>query len=250
MADNYTVLDSAAATLTKASKDIGGTVHADKVHSVDASGTSAVVPGTAATHLGKAEDAAHTTGDTGVAMLAVRRDAAASGAGSDGDYATVNVDSTGRVYVVLSGTAANDILKAEDAAHSTADAGVMMLAVRRDTAAVGSGTDGDYSTLNVDSAGWLRVRAATDAPAAAAHTSVASSASSVQLLAATARKGFTIFNDSTQVLYIKYGATASATSYLAQIAASGFYEDPWGWNGVVDGIWASANGNARIVELT
>jgi archaellum component FlaG (FlaF/FlaG flagellin family) len=85
----------------------------------------------------------------------------------------------------------------------------------------------------------------------AAHTNVASSASSTQLLAAnTARKGFSIFNDSTQILYVKYGATASATSYVVQIAASGYYEDPWGWQGAVHGIWASANGNARILELT
>ncbi len=170
MADNITVLDSSATPITKATKDIGGTVHADKVHSVDGSGTSAVVPGTAATHLGKAEDAAHASGDTGVAILAVRRDAAASGAGADGDYATINVDSTGRMYVVLSGTAANDTLKAEDASHTSGDAGVAMLAVRRDTAAVGSGTDGDYSTVNVDANGRVHTRVGyVDPPATVFH---------------------------------------------------------------------------------
>jgi hypothetical protein len=59
---------------------------------------ASVVPGTAATSLGKAEDAAHTTGDTGVAILGVRRDTAASGADTDGDYATLNLDSTGRLW--------------------------------------------------------------------------------------------------------------------------------------------------------
>ena len=47
--------------------------------------------------------------------------------------------------------------KAEDAAHSSGDVGVLLLAVRRDTAAVGSDTDGDYSTLNVDASGRLQV---------------------------------------------------------------------------------------------
>ena len=59
---------------------------------------TSVVPGTGATNLGKAEDAAHTTGDTGVAILAKRTDTAASSAGTDGDYATVNQDSLGHVW--------------------------------------------------------------------------------------------------------------------------------------------------------
>jgi hypothetical protein len=70
------------------------------VTSVTAIGTS-VTPGTSAAHLGKAEDAAHTSGDTGVAILGVRRDTAASGAGTDGDYATLNLDATGHLYVAI-----------------------------------------------------------------------------------------------------------------------------------------------------
>jgi hypothetical protein len=59
---------------------------------------TAIVPGTGATNLGKAEDAAHTSGDVGVEVLTVRRDAAASGAGADGDYATLNTDANGRLW--------------------------------------------------------------------------------------------------------------------------------------------------------
>ena len=47
--------------------------------------------------------------------------------------------------------------KAEDAAHSSGHTGIVPLAVRRDAKAVGSGTDGDYSTLNVSADGDLRV---------------------------------------------------------------------------------------------
>ena len=61
--------------------------------------SSSVNPGTAATSLGKAEDAAHTTGDTGVAILSKRTDTAASSAGTDGDYATINTDAAGRLWV-------------------------------------------------------------------------------------------------------------------------------------------------------
>ena len=84
-------------------------------------------------------------------------------------------------------------------------------------------------------------------------SNVSSSATSVSLLASTAgRKGAYIFNDSTQVLYIKFGTTASTTSYTVQVQPAGFYEMPTRpvYTGAIDGIWASANGSARITELT
>jgi hypothetical protein len=80
---------------------------------------------------------------------------------------------------------------------------------------------------------------------------VASSASSVTLMASNAsRLGATIHNDSTQVLYVKFGTTASATSYTVKMVADAYYEVPFGYTGRIDGIWASANGNARITEMT
>ena len=81
---------------------------------------------------------------------------------------------------------------------------------------------------------------------------VASSATNVTLMAANAdRLGLTIHNSSTQILYVKFGATASATSYSVKIAADGFYElkHPV-YTGIVDGIWVSADGNAYVTELT
>jgi hypothetical protein len=53
-----------------------------------------VIPGTTATALGKAEDAAHTDGDTGVLLLGVR---GYTGAGTDGDYSAVAVASDGHL---------------------------------------------------------------------------------------------------------------------------------------------------------
>ena len=58
-----------------------------------------VVPGTAATNLGKAEDAAHTTADTGVYVLAVRDDALAAHSGADGDYESLHTNALGALYV-------------------------------------------------------------------------------------------------------------------------------------------------------
>lgn len=58
---------------------------------------------------------------------------------------------------IVSGTGATNLGKAEDAAHTSTDVGVAVLAVRRDTQAVGSDAAGDYSTFNVDEFGRLRV---------------------------------------------------------------------------------------------
>jgi hypothetical protein len=61
----------------------------------------------------------------------------------------------------------------------------------------------------------------------------------------------TIFNDSTQHLYVKYGATASTSSFTIKIAPGDGYEFPYPiYPGQVDGIWSTANGNARITEIT
>lgn len=89
--------------------------------------------------------------------------------------------------------------------------------------------------------------------ATSAVTSVASSATNVTILASNAtRKQAAVYNESTQILYLKLGTTASVTSYTVQIPASGYYELPGitVYTGQIDGIWASANGNARVTELS
>jgi len=53
-----------------------------------------IVPGVTASSLGKAEDAAHSSGDTGVMMLAVRQDTQ-SDFGADGDYVPLSIDGAG-----------------------------------------------------------------------------------------------------------------------------------------------------------
>jgi hypothetical protein len=76
----------------------------DRQANVNASGqlsisADAVVPGTAATNLGKAEDAGHTSGDTGVMALAVRNDTATALAGTTLDYIPLTTDANGALWV-------------------------------------------------------------------------------------------------------------------------------------------------------
>lgn len=81
---------------------------------------------------------------------------------------------------------------------------------------------------------------------------VSGSASSVTLrAAATTRLGLLVYNDSTASLYLKYGATASATSFTVFLGPTAYWEMPAPiYNGTVDGIWTAAAGNARVTELT
>ena len=84
-------------------------------------------------------------------------------------------------------------------------------------------------------------------PQAATLANVAGSATSVPLFAeAGSANGRTVFNDSSAILYLKFGTTASVTSYTVQIPAGGYFEFPVPvYAGEADGIWASATGNAR-----
>lgn len=61
---------------------------------------TSIVPGTAATNLGKAEDAGHTSGDVGVMALTVRQDTATALGGADADYQPLITDATGRLHVI------------------------------------------------------------------------------------------------------------------------------------------------------
>jgi hypothetical protein len=66
----------------------------------------------------------------------------------------------------------------------------------------------------------------------------------------TSRKGATIYNDSNKTLYIKFGTTASTSDFTTQLKSGDYYEVPFNYVGRIDGIWASANGAARVTELT
>lgn len=80
--------------VTQPVSDGGGSLTVDGSVSV-----SGLVPGTSATSLAKAEDAAAADGDTGVAVWAVRKDTAATTVGADGDYHPFEVDANGRLWV-------------------------------------------------------------------------------------------------------------------------------------------------------
>lgn len=86
-----------------------------------------------------------------------------------------------------------------------------------------------------------------------AQTSVAATVTTnTTLIAADAtRKGLTIYNESTSVLFVLLGAgTESSSVYTVQIPANGYYEVPQGFAALrASGHWVTANGNARITAV-
>lgn len=91
---------------------------------------SSVTPGVAATDLGKADSAPHTTADVGVMALGVRNDDLADLAGADGDYVPLQVTQNGALLMC---PAANDDYKYAiiDAASSGDNTIVSLVASRK-----------------------------------------------------------------------------------------------------------------------
>lgn len=168
---------------------------------------SGITPGTAATDLGKAEDAAHTSGDTGVMALAVRKNTAA-GLGADGDYVPLIVDENGKLWIH------SDVAGyAEDAAHVSGDLGTMALAVRADTAAA-TAANGDYVPLLVDASGrlWASVNVISGGIASGA---IASGAVASGAIASGAVASGAVVDGAVVTLGAKADAKSTATDTTA-----------------------------------
>ena len=80
---------------------------------------------------------------------------------------------------------------------------------------------------------------------------VTASATSVTALASSAsRKAAYFFNDSSSFGYLKFGATASVTSFTVKIDPFGYYEIPQPvYTGIIDMIHDSATGTMRVTSL-
>ena len=99
-----------------------------------------VIPGVGATNLGKAEDAAHTSGDTGVAMLVLRQDSQ-SNLVADGDYTLPTVNSTGELRVTGGGSNASVVV--DDTAFTPATSSITTVGYFADETTPDSVDEGD-----------------------------------------------------------------------------------------------------------
>lgn len=93
----------------------------------------------------------------------------------------------------------------------------------------------------------------TTGPSTSTATSVDSSTVSGTILAANAaRRGAVIFNTDANALYLLLGAgTASATNTSVILAQNTSYEVPFGYTGIIVGVWsADGTGAAKVTEFT
>lgn len=95
------------------------------------------------------------------------------------------------------------------------------------------------------------VKATPPTSATSTTSQVSSSATVVTILASNVnRLGATIYNDSKKVMYMKLGATATATDHTTQLTQGAYYEVPFNYTGIITGLWTAVDGAARVTELT
>lgn len=84
----------------------------------------------------------------------------------------------------------------------------------------------------------------------ATETTVQASTTSVQLLAANPnRKGASVYNTASEPLYLAFGATATATTESLTLNSNDYYELPFGYTGIISGIWSGSTGSVLVTEF-
>lgn len=148
---------------------------------------------------------------------------------------TTRVSMGGYIFDETAGTA----LTENDAAAARIDSKRAQVITLEDAT-----TRGQRLAIGADGA----VATAPSRFASTTNTNVSASVTSVQLAAAnSSRKELTIQNDSSSILYIKEGTTASATDYKYKLYQDDIYRTN-NYTGRVDGIWSAASGTARVAE--
>lgn len=171
----------------------------------------------------KQEDAAHASSDWGSFVLAVRNDAGGSLVSDDGDYAPLQVDSTGRLRVIADLTTAFDYVYPEDSAAQDADPGAFILAVRQDTLSSLVSADGDYGAFKINDRGALwtvPVGTVDDDNADAEYPIKVGSKSVWGALTAISTDGdrANLISDKYRRIYINDGANISAINNAVEVA--------------------------------
>lgn len=113
------------------------------------------------------------------------------------------------------------------------------------------GPEASASSLSVVQATGTSFAVSVDVSSTGALTSVALATSSTTILASNAaRKGFIVYNDSLNILYIAFSGTASTSAFSAKLQPGAAYNSDILYTGIITGIGSAASGNARVTEFT
>lgn len=149
---------------TKISKDRNDNAVGNPIWIQHSDGTAAgILPGSGATNLGKAVDAAAGAADVGVALLAVRDDALTTLTPVDGDYVRLRTNNEGALWVALSGSSFPS--KVDDSAFAIGSDAVSPMGALADETAPDSVDEGDVGIprMTLDRKLLVRIVGATDA---------------------------------------------------------------------------------------
>lgn len=157
---NTTAVDASNGAVSAGTQRV--TLASDSTGNIATIGTS-VTPGTGAAHLGKAEDAAAASGDTGVGVLFKRTDTAAAQTDTTGDYTLGVANSFGAQHVNADSgfqlSANTGLLKIAGGTYTgseTTAAGPLLFAVQNgNLASIVNGGEGHYGPLGITVAGEL-----------------------------------------------------------------------------------------------
>jgi hypothetical protein len=145
---------------------------------------TSVIPGVGATNLGKAEDAVHASGDTGIMVLAVRQDSH-SDLAADGDYIPFTVDADGGLRVsIVAGAGSGGTAAADDADFTDGTtSGTPAMGVYESTPT--TVTDGDLGVVGITEDRRLKVLADLGATDNAVLDAIAASVAAIDTDATT-----------------------------------------------------------------
>ncbi len=113
----------------------------------------------------------------------------------------------------------DDVVKAEDTAHSGGDKGIMSLSVRKDTATNLAGSDADYQPLITDANGRLYVKMATDRTNGSEVTYVSGQA--VSGSGGTFTGSAIALSANTNAIFVEHNFSNSAIKYELMVSIDG-----------------------------
>lgn len=142
------------------------------------------------------------------------------------------------------------LTKLEDAAHSSGDAGVQALAVRKDAQGTNTSADGDYSSLQTWSEGSLKVVDVANGSMLQQQIAVTTTATALPTTALSNRKSLMVQNVAGASVWIGSATvTTSGATGGIEVPKGGFIELECGPAVTVYAIAASGSQNVRVLEL-
>lgn len=185
-----------------------------------------------------AEDSAHTTGDLGDFVLAVRQDTLASSVSADGDYAAFKLNSRGGLWTVPVGTVADDAADSENP---------VKVGSRAESGALSAVADGDRADLLSDSFRRIYVNSSPNITSLASAVTVTTTATPLPATALTGRRYILIQNLGGSQMFI--GDAAVTSSSGVRLAAGASWEGELGDDVVLYAIKASGSSDVRVYEI-